>query len=104
MSTIVVTAVFHPIDGCMQELSDALVRSIPAVHQEAGCRLYAIHDAEDGTITMIEKWDDSDTLAAHAAGPAVQALDAAVAELIASPTTVTKMTPILAGTDEQGAL
>jgi quinol monooxygenase YgiN len=102
--TVVVTALFHPVEGRTAELIAALRVSIPAVHNEQGCRLYAIHDAEDGTITMIEKWDTREDLAAHAAGPAVEVLDAAVANLIAKPTTVTAMTPLPAGTAEQGAL
>ncbi|MER7006743.1 putative quinol monooxygenase [Dactylosporangium sp. NPDC000555] len=102
--TVVVTAVFHPVDGRTAELIDALRASIPAVHEEPGCRLYAIHDADNGTITMIEKWDTPEDLAAHAAGPAVKALQAAVAGLIARPATVTTMTPLPAGTTEQGEL
>ena len=101
---VVVTAVFHPAAGRTAELVDALRACIPAVHEEPGCHLYAIHDAEDGSVTMIEKWDTRESLAAHAAGPAVQALDAAVAGLIARPTTVTTMTPLAAGTAEQGQL
>jgi quinol monooxygenase YgiN len=102
--TVVVTAVFHPVPGRTAELVEALRTSIPAVHEEKGCRLYAIHDADDGTITMIEKWDSRDDLDAHAVSPAVKVLQAAVAELIAQPTTVTTMTPLPAGTPEQGAL
>jgi quinol monooxygenase YgiN len=101
---VVVTAVFHPVEGRTAELIDALRASIPAVHNEQGCRLYAIHDAEDGTITMIEKWDTPEDLATHAAGPAVEALNRAVAGLIAKPITVTTMTPLPAGTAEQGEL
>ena len=101
---IIVTAVFHPAEGRTAELTEALRRTIPAVHEEQGCRLYAIHDADDGTITMIEKWDSREDLAAHAAGTAVKALGAAVADLIAGPTTVITMTPIPAGTPEQGEL
>jgi quinol monooxygenase YgiN len=101
---VVVVAVFHPVEGRTDDLIAALRASIPAVHHEHGCRLYAIHNAEDGTITMIEKWDTREALAAHAAGPAVKALDAAVAELIARPTTVTMMTPLPSGTAEQGEL
>ena len=101
---IVVTAVFHPAEGRKADLIDMLRASIPAVHQEQGCRLYAIHDAEDGTITMIEKWDTHEALAAHAAGTAVKTLEAAVVDLIARPTTVTTMTPLPAGTIEKGKL
>jgi quinol monooxygenase YgiN len=102
--SVVVTAVFHPVEGRTAELIAALQATIPAVHQEEGCRLYAIHDADDGTITMIEKWDSRDALAAHADGPAVKPLQAAVADLIAKPVTVTTMAPVPAGTTEQGEL
>jgi quinol monooxygenase YgiN len=77
---------------------------MPAVHEEDGCLLYAIHDANDGTITMIEKWTSSELLEAHSRGEAVAALSQAVGPFIAKPTTVTKMTAIPAGTPEQGIL
>lgn len=102
--TVVVTAVFHPLDGHRADLIDALRTTIPAVHDEEGCLLYAIHDASDGTITMIEKWTTPESLAAHAAGPAVASLDAAVTPHIAEATTVTTMTPLPAGTETQGLL
>ncbi|HKU10064.1 MAG TPA: putative quinol monooxygenase [Sinomonas sp.] len=101
---VVVTAVFRPVEGKKQQLSEALRSAIPAVHEEDGCLLYAIHDAADGTITMIEKWTTADLLEAHAQGPAVEALDAAVAPFLASPTVVTKMEAIPAGTNRQGLL
>lgn len=104
MTIVVVTAVFHPVKGRTSELVEALRTCIPAVHDEQGCQLYAIHDAEDGTITMIEKWTSREALAAHAAGSAVKELGAAVAELIERPTTVTTMTPLPAGTPDQGEL
>jgi quinol monooxygenase YgiN len=92
------------LEGRSAELIDALRATIPAVHDEEGCRLYAIHDAEDGTITMIEKWDSREDLDAHAAGSAVKALQDAIAGLVAKPVTVTTMTPLPAGTAEQGQL
>jgi quinol monooxygenase YgiN len=97
-------AVFHPVADRHHELIDALRAAIPAVHQEDGCRLYAIHDADDGTITMIEKWDSRDPLAAHNTGPAIKALQVAVADLISQPTTMTTMTTLPAGTAEHGVL
>lgn len=102
--SVVVTAIFHPGPGRRHELVAALQASIPAVHREKGCRVYAIHDAEDDTITMIEKWDSRKDLDTHTGGAAVQALKATVAGLTARPATVTTMTPIPAGTAEQGEL
>lgn len=101
---VVVTAAFHPIPDRREELVAALTESIPAVHAEEGCRLYAIHDASDGTILMIEKWDSDELLKTHAQGSAVAALNAATSHLVASPTTVITMRPLPAGSDEQGVL
>jgi quinol monooxygenase YgiN len=53
---------------------------------------------------MIEKWDSQGDLDAHAGGSAVKDLQAAVAGLVAKPTTVTTMSPLPAGTTEQGEL
>ena len=102
--SVVVTAVFHPAPDRRDDLVAALRASIPAVHDEAGCLLYAIHDASDGTVTMIEKWTGQGDLDAHAAGPAVVALNAAIDGLLASPVVVTTMAPLPAGTDDQGVL
>jgi len=101
---VVVTAIFTPVEGRKNNLAAALASTIPGVHAEQGCILYAIHDAEDGTITMLEKWASRDDLAVHAAGAPVAALNAAIEGLIASPVVVTLMDPIAAGTTEQGVL
>jgi hypothetical protein len=66
--------------------------------------LYAIHDAPDGTIVMIEKWTTVHDLDDHGAGEAVQALNASLEGLLASPTEVTRLVPIPAGTEKQGQL
>jgi quinol monooxygenase YgiN len=102
---VVVTAVFVPKLDSKDELVAALQATIPAVHAEdAGCLLYAIHDAEDGTITMIEKWESAELLEAHSRSAAMAALVDAVSDLVAEPTVVTAMTPIPAGTAEQGQI
>jgi quinol monooxygenase YgiN len=102
--TVVVTAVFYPIEGAKDRLAEAMRAGIEAVHAEEGCELYAIHDAEDGTITMIEKWTSVEALDAHANGEAVKVLGAGLKGLLARPASVTRMTPIPMGTADQGAL
>ena len=104
MSAVVVTAVFHPREGRKQELADAMRRGIETVHTESGCELYSIHDAEDGTITMIEKWEAVEDLDAHGSGPAVVSLQAAIEGLVTEPAHVTRMTPIPVGEPGVGAL
>ena len=102
--TVVVTAVFHPKPGKQQALAEAMRRGIAAVHTEDGCELYAIHDAEDGTITMIEKWSSAEALDTHGDSDEVKILREDVADLLEKPATVTRMTPIPAGTEAQGQL
>ncbi len=102
--TVVVTAVFHPVAGRTADLVAALRASIPAVHEEQGCQLYAIHDAEDGTITMIEKWDSAeDSRRARLRGGG-RGRAGGGRGLLAQAPTVTSMTPLPAGTPEQGEL
>lgn len=97
MTAVIVTAVFYPAAGQKDQLVQALHATMPAVHEEQGCRLYAIHDADDDTITMIEKWDSAADLQAHSTSPAVEALRAAVAPYVAKPATVTTMTALPVG-------
>ncbi|HET9562202.1 MAG TPA: putative quinol monooxygenase [Propionibacteriaceae bacterium] len=105
MSTpVVVTAYFRPASGQHDRVVEALRPAIAAVHEEPGCELYAIHDAPDGTIVMIEKWTSVRDLDDHGVGEAVRALNASLDGLLASPVEVTRLVPLPAGTGEQGRL
>ena len=101
---VVVVAVFTAAPGQRDALRSALVEAIPAVHAEAGCELYAIHDAPDDQIYMLEKWTSVELLDAHGAGPAVARLQELIAGLTAGAPEVVRMTPIPTGTPEQGLL
>ena len=102
--TVVVVAIFAAAEGRLDDLRAALVEAIPAVHEEEGCDLYAIHDGPDDKIWMLEKWSSADLLDAHGAGPAVARLQELTAGLTAAPVEVTRMTPVPAGTPGQGQL
>ncbi|MFP5021593.1 putative quinol monooxygenase [Pseudonocardia phyllosphaerae] len=104
MPAVVVIAVFRPAEGRQSELVEALRGVIPAVHDEAGCELYAIHDADDGSVVLVEKWSSRDDLAAHSNGEPIAALRRAVDGLVAGPPEVTRMDALPAGTAEQGVL
>jgi quinol monooxygenase YgiN len=101
---VVVVAVFTAATGKLDELRTALVEAIPAVHAEAGCELYAIHDAPGDQIYMLEKWSSADLLDAHGDGPAVARLQELTRGLTAGPPEVIRMRPIPAGTPAQGLL
>ena len=55
-------------------------------------------------IVMIEKWTSVGELDEHGVGEAVRALNASLEGLLASPTEVTRLVPLPAGTEEQGQL
>ncbi|MAB81742.1 putative quinol monooxygenase [Microbacterium sp. UBA3394] len=104
MKSVVVTAVFTPLPGKRTELIDAMSRGIEATHQEAGCQFYALHDAQDGTLVLLEKWDSSAALEAHSRGNAIRTLASDIAPLLAGPELVTVMTAIRAGDPVRGVV
>ena len=101
---VVVTAYFYPAPGQHDQVVEALRPAITAVHEEPGCELYAIHDAPDGSIVMIEKWSTVSELDEHGSSEAVRALNASLEGLLASPTEVTRLVPLPAGSENQGQL
>jgi quinol monooxygenase YgiN len=101
---VVVLAYFRPAPGQRDQVVQALQPAISAVHQEPGCELYAIHDAPDGTIVMIEKWASVGELDEHGSAEAVRTLNANLDGLLASPVEVVRLSPLPAGTAEQGQL
>lgn len=102
--TVIVTAVFTPKDGAFNQVAAALSPSIAEVHEEPGCELYAIHEAPNGQIIMIEKWETAELLDAHGAGEPVKRLNASLEGLLQGPVEVTRLSPIPAGTAQQGTL
>jgi quinol monooxygenase YgiN len=102
--SVTVVVDFVPRDGCAQALRDALVASVPAVHDEEGCALYSLHADPDGRIVMIESWTSAALLDRHGPGAAVAALDARIDGLLASAPVVRRLEPVPAGTDRQGRL
>ena len=65
--------------------------------EDDGCELYAMHEDAD-TIVMIEKWTSAGALAAHAAAPALAALNPQLEGKLATRTVVKVYTPHPAGT------
>ncbi|HET8957531.1 MAG TPA: putative quinol monooxygenase [Microcella sp.] len=101
---VVVTAHFRPKPEHRVAVVDALRIAIPRVHDEPGCELYAITDAPDGSIVMIEKWSTVAELDAHGSSPAVVDLVAALDGLLEAPVEVTRLVPVPIGDPAKGEL
>jgi quinol monooxygenase YgiN len=101
---VIVTAYFFPRPGAHDQVVAALKPAIAGVHEEDGCELYAIHDAPDGTIVMLEKWTSVELLDAHGGGEPVRKLGLALDGLLERPVEVTRLVPLPTGDAAKGAL
>lgn len=99
----VLVAIVSPKPGKIDEAADAFSAIIPAVHDEPGCELYALHRNAD-KLVMIEKWADAETLAAHGRAPALATLGAGLSDLVAEPMQLLILEPVPVGDPAKGAL
>ena len=67
---ITVVAILNIRPNSEQAARDILTCAVTAVHEEPGCSLYSLHEA-DGRFVFVEEWADEDALNTHNAGPAV---------------------------------
>lgn len=95
--SVVVHAVLRPREGEKEAVTAVLSEIIPQVHREDGCLLYALHEAEDGSLVFVEKWETAEDLAAHGAGPVIAELNARIGELLVEPATVTVLKAVSFG-------
>jgi quinol monooxygenase YgiN len=82
---------------------DACKTAIVAVHDEPGCELYALHEA-DGTFVFVEQWADADAMTAHSTSPAIGALFGTVGELLDGAPDIKMLQPVVAGDPTKGQL
>lgn len=99
---LVVIAIFRPASAARDRVLAALERAIPRVHDEAGCTLYSIQEAEDGVIWMIEHWASRADLDTHGAGAPVADLNAELEGLLERPVEVIRADPIPVGDAAKG--
>src|SRR3712207_2649470 len=52
----VVVATITPQPQHAQAVREAVLAAVPQVHAEEGCERYALHEARDGSLVMIERW------------------------------------------------
>jgi quinol monooxygenase YgiN len=78
-------------------------RAVEAVHQEPGCELYSLHEA-DGTFVFVEQWADADALKMHSTAPAVTTLHATVDDHLDGAPDVKTLQPVVVGDPAKGQL
>ena len=84
-------------------MRDACKQAIEAVHQEPGCDLYSLHEA-NGTFVFVEQWADDDALKTHSTAPAIATLFGTVGDHLAEAPDIKMLQPIVAGDPAKGQL
>jgi quinol monooxygenase YgiN len=100
---VVVVATMTAKPESVDTVRGACKQAVEAVHQEPGCELYSLHEA-DGTFVFVEQWADADALKAHSAAPAATTLFDTVGELLDGAPDIKTLQPIVAGDPAKGRL
>jgi quinol monooxygenase YgiN len=103
--SIVIVATIIPKPEFRDDVIAALEKAEDSVHAgEDGCLLYALHEASDGSLVMIEKYADQAAFEAHGAGEGLKTLVADLKGKLAERMGVQILTPHPAGQPAKGAL
>jgi hypothetical protein len=54
--SVVVVATISPKPEHADEVRQAVLETVPQVHEEPGCERYSLHQGRDGALVMVEKW------------------------------------------------
>jgi len=100
---VVVVATITPLPEHRDVIRKTLLDTVPRVHDEPGCELYALHEGESAFV-MIEQWADPGALAVHSRGAALADLTAALDGKLAGALDVTTMAALPAGEPVKGQL
>ena len=101
--SVVVVATVTPKTDQVEAVRQALLAAVPKVHAEPGCELYAVHEA-DGLFVMVERWESREALKVHGRAEALTTLGGELADKLAAPLDVRRLTPLPAGDPDKGAL
>ena len=101
--SVVVVATIVPLPEHRGEVIATITETVAKVHEEDGCELYALHQA-DNRLMMVEKWASLDALRAHSKGAARAAQNPRLAGKLAGPAEVIVLQAVPAGDPGKGRL
>jgi quinol monooxygenase YgiN len=76
---------------------------VPAVHEEDGCELYALHRGQD-RLVFVEKWRDAEALRVHGSGANTKALGEKLSGLVAGTPDIQVLEALPTGSTGKGAI
>jgi len=99
----VLVATITPLPEHRDEVRDALVEAVTAVHDEPDADLYALHENAE-VFVMIEQYRDAAAVTAHGSSPALASLVKRLDGLLSGPLDVVTLEPVPAGDPAKGRL
>ena len=101
--SVVVVATIVPRPEHREEVIATITGTVAKVHEEDGCELYALHQADD-RLMMVEKWASADALRAHSRGAALAAQAPRLDGKLSGPAEVVVLQAVPAGDPAKGQL
>jgi len=101
--SVVVVATIVPRPEHRDEVIATISETVAKVHEEDGCELYALHQADD-RLVMVEKWSSADALRAHSRAAALAAQAPILAGKLTGPAEVIVLQAVPAGDPARGQL
>ncbi|OBA99026.1 antibiotic biosynthesis monooxygenase [Mycobacteriaceae bacterium 1482268.1] len=101
---VVVVATLKAKSESVETVREAGKKALGAVHEEPGCDLYSLHEAEDGTFIFVEQWADGEALQAHSKAPAVAEFFGAIGEHLDGAPDIKVLQTVVGGDPAKGQL
>jgi quinol monooxygenase YgiN len=101
--SVVVVATITPKPEHVDEVRQAVLETVPKVHEEPGCERYALHEGR-GVLIMVEQWESPEALATHGKAEALTALSGKLEGKLTERPAVQVLTAHPAGDPAKGAL
>ena len=102
--SVVVVATITPKPEHRDEVIAAMKKTVPLVHDEDGCELYALH-TDDEQLVMIERWTSREALKTHGAeSPGLKVFAQEIEGMLVAPTVVLRLDAVPAGDPAKGQL
>jgi quinol monooxygenase YgiN len=100
---VVVVATMTAKPESVDAVREACKKAIESVHQEPGCELYALHEA-NGTFVFVEQWANAEALKTHSTAPGVTTLFTEVGDHLDCAPDIKMLQPVVAGDPAKGQL
>lgn len=100
---VVVVATLTAKPDSVDTVREVLKKTVAAVHSEAGCEFYSLHEAGEKFI-FVEQWADKAALDTHNTSPALTGMVKEIGAHLAGAPEITLCEPVPAGDPAKGQL